>query len=102
MIEQHRGVLLIKSGFDFNELNEIKITPSEEILDPAIFAKKKKDVKESESLEKHDPQAYVPQVIHDKNCAPDTPYEYKALNLNDKAHKSYRIKICKRDITLDV
>lgn len=47
MIEQVRGVLLIKSGFDFNELNEIKVEPSKETLDAQLFAKKKKDAKDS-------------------------------------------------------
>lgn len=53
MIEQVRGVLLIKSGFDFNELNEIQVKPSKDFIDPQIFAKKKKDTKEIGPGEEH-------------------------------------------------
>jgi len=102
--------LLIKSGFDFNELNEIKVDPKKETLDPSLFAKKKKDVNgESSKLiaEQAIPEqglhsGYIPQIIHDKNCAADTPYEYKTRNLNHKNHTSYKVTICKRDITRDI
>ena len=102
MAEQVRGILMIKSGSDYNELSEITISPSNINYVPQTSEKKYKKLKENPSFQEDLDKIYYPVKVNDDNVKADTPYVYSCKNLNKNFEGSYKITVVKRDINRDI
>lgn len=100
MAIQKRGTIMIKSGSDYNELSEIKITKCDK---PYVHYHTRKSPKKPK-LDLGNPREDkvkrpIPPYVTDENSQPDVPYEYMTKNLNKGVKGSYEVTVIKREIT---
>lgn len=91
---------MIKSGSDYNELSEIKITKCDK---PYVHYHTRKSPKKPK-LDLGNPREDkvkrpIPPYVTDENSQPDVPYEYMTKNLNKGVKGSYEVTVIKREIT---